>query len=251
MMDKAYWNSLAPIFERDVLEVSERNAAGTLEDTIRGLAHKDREAVDLGCGAGALLSLLSKRFRRVFAVDFSSALLDRAKARTRARNIDFIQHDLRDRLHTFVRGDITICVNVLIHPDAQSRMSILKTLAAATKPKGTAIVVVPSMESVMHVYRVLVDIQTAQGENRKKSVAQANKLFAKEVLSPAEGIVNVGGTSTKHYSMDELFDAIHTVNLDPMRIERVEYPWSEELESLPPKLRARPPWDWLAVAKKR
>tara|TARA_B100000809_G_C15106270_1_gene518876 strand:- start:493 stop:1245 length:753 start_codon:yes stop_codon:yes gene_type:complete len=250
-MDKAYWDSLAPSFERNVLEVSERDAAGTLNQTIHSFAGKRKDVIDLGCGAGAMLHVLSKKFRHVSAVDFSSALLDKARQRTPANNINFIQHDLRRPLARSLRADISICVNVLIDPDPRCRESIMNTLSAATKRGGATIIVVPAIESVLHVYRILVDIHTKAGISHARATADANKLFAREVISPVGGVVRVGGTATKHHSSDELLTALRVARFHPIELKKVEYPWSEELDGAPPGLTCARPWDWLAIGEKR
>src|SRR4029077_14743853 len=55
-----------------------------------------KTAGDLGCGIGTLLPTLAARFRRVVAVDFSPAMLARARAVCRARHVRLQRADLAD-----------------------------------------------------------------------------------------------------------------------------------------------------------
>ena len=71
--------------------------------------------IDLGCGIGNLVPFLSKNFKKVVAVDFSSEMLKRAKRRCNGlANVKFMKKDLRSlRLPRFHVG---VAVNSVLMP---------------------------------------------------------------------------------------------------------------------------------------
>ncbi|MHC4160288.1 MAG: class I SAM-dependent methyltransferase, partial [Planctomycetota bacterium] len=113
-MSKTSWDSLAPCFEQNVMQIAEHDLDSTLENEIRRIAKGRRLAADLGCGIGSLLPLLCENFSTVYAIDFSPALLNEAKNRLSCPNVHFIQHNLAGDKRLPVAADVTFCVNALI-----------------------------------------------------------------------------------------------------------------------------------------
>jgi hypothetical protein len=75
------------------------------------------------------------------------------------------------------------------------------------------------------------------------------------VRSIADGIVTTGKEPTKHYLGDEIVEFAAEAGLKVERLERVEYPWRDEIELGRIGARTRAalgkgaPWDWLVVAR--
>ena len=74
------------------------NPAGTDHDFYRALADERgaRSILDLGCGTGLLTVSLASEGRRVVGVDPSAAMLDYARGRPGASNVEWILGDSRD-----------------------------------------------------------------------------------------------------------------------------------------------------------
>ena len=145
--------------------------------------------------------------------------------------------------------EVICCINALIDPDRSKRRGMLRSLRSALREQGVAIIVVPAFESVFHVYHTLRNIRERSGVPEGLSAIEAERLLAAEVLSFSDGIVRVGGVSTKYWMREELINSLGEQDLRVRRIRRVEYPWSEEIENPPGWIQGVRPWDWLVVCE--
>lgn len=249
-MSKGYWDSLAPCFEQSVMQVAEHDLDSTLKDEIRRVAKGRRLAADLGCGVGSLLPLLCRSFSTVYAVDYSPALLQEAKNRVTSPNIQFIQHNLAgDKSMPWV-ADVTFCVNALVTSRPTHRRKIGLSVFNATKKTGFALIVVPSLESVFHTYHTIVRCNVKYGYEHHQSLRSVNRLFKIRDLSPAGGIVNIGGRATKCFMREEIMTFLTDIVFKVTKIQRVQYPWHEEMTDAPTWLEGPYPWDWLVTARR-
>jgi len=109
---------------------------------IAGLAPAGQVVADLGTGTGLLLPFLSTFAERVFAVDQSTAMLRRAKARAvRAglQNVEFIKARLEE-----LDGQIPECDALTLHfvlHQTSSPQLVLENIAKVMKPGGRLVVV--------------------------------------------------------------------------------------------------------------
>ena len=249
-MNQQYWNRLAKNFAGRVFEIAGGETNGALAATVKKLSRHYKTAGDFGCGAGGTTPLLATYFDEVIAIDYAKKLLRRAQKRVQTDNVRFLAADLSAKKPPAVTVDAAFCINALLHPNAKKRRRITETVYACTRRGGAALVVAPALESYMRTYQVLVGCRAAQGMGRKKAVRAVVPLAQKEVHSLVEGIVDVGGTPTKHYMHDELVQQLADAGFAVATVARVEFPWSEVLDDLPQDLQKFRPWDWLAVASK-
>ncbi len=248
-MDRNYWDSLADCYEEDLLEIAREDRAGVLEEELSVLGGPGIQVADLGCGPGSLLPLLTRYFGNVIAVDYAEQLLEQARQGCRSRKVSFACHDLsRGKKLPFQVG-VVCCINALIDPDRGKRLGILRSLRSTLREGGVALIVVPAFESVFHVYHTLRNIRARSGVPGGLSAGEAERLLAAEVISFSDGIVRVGGVSTKYWMREELAGSLEEQELRVCRIRRVEYPWSEEIENPPGWLKGARPWDWLVVCE--
>lgn len=246
-MNNDYWNSLKENYTDNVLEITNQDLSGVLLKEIELLSGKATTAADLGCGPGSLLKLLAPRFQSVYAVDFAQALLDQAQQEYPFSNITFIQHNLAGTKPLKFKVDAAFCINAMINPSYEKRFKMATNVKNAIKTKGVAIFVVPAFESIFNTYKALIRCEQTTPNIRARTVHNLEKLYSKEVISPIEGIVDIGGTPTKTYTREGLMTFLEEVGLKVKRIEKVEYRWEEELDNPPLELRAPYPWDWLAI----
>ncbi len=251
IVDKESWDSLADSFEADVLEIPDEDLHGILVEEIAKLsAGGHGEAADLGCGAGSLLPALEGAFSRIHAVDFAPGLLEQARLRAGSPRICFRKHDLSSGRPLPFTVDVTFCVNVLIHPRHEVREKMIRSVFRTTRKRGRCLVVVPSMEAVLHTYQTLIRIESRAGRARARALRAASRLFGKEVLDPVDGIVDIGTVPTKCYTREEITNFLVDAGFEIERVRRVEFPWSEEIDHAPSWLGAPYPWDWLVVARR-
>jgi len=249
-MNNQYWNSLAKSFTDDVLEISSYDRRGVLKEEIARAAKGARAAADLGCGAGGLLELLSSNFQTVNAVDYAAELLEQARQRYQFPNVKYTHHNLAGGKPLAFKADVTFCVNALISPSDDQRRKIARCVWQTTKPNGLSIFVVPSFESVIHVYRTLIRCETRDGEPRSQAVRQMDNAYRQDVKSSVDGILDVGGMLTKCFTQEELAIFLSDTGYQVERVRKIEYSWSEEIENVPRWLKEPYPWDWFALARK-
>src|SRR5207247_191664 len=83
-----------------------------------------------------LLPMLAARFADVIGVDFSPAMLARARASCRASHVTLARADLAD-LHRFHgRLDVAVTVNSVLTPDPDTLDRIFHELARTLRPGG-------------------------------------------------------------------------------------------------------------------
>lgn len=185
--------------------------------------------VDLGCGIGTFVKAYGERFASVVALDFSAAMIERAKERCAdVPNVTWIVADIAkagDELAS--SADLTVCFNVITATSGARRDAIWDTIARVTKPERRALVVVPSLESAEMVASVVDDV----------------------TIHPKDGLVEVDGGKQKYYAHDELADAVARHGMAVDEIAAVPYPWSEEVTGA---LRGvnRSPFDWVVLARR-
>jgi malonyl-CoA O-methyltransferase len=110
------------------------------------------DVADFGCGTGRHAMQWAATGARVTAVDFSPAMLERARAKPGAQAIAFIQHDLADRLPLpSAAFDRVFCCLVLDHiAELDKLFSELRRLC---RPSGCVVI------SVMHPAMSLRGVQ--------------------------------------------------------------------------------------------
>lgn len=250
MMNIKYWNSLASDFEDNVLEIANHDLQGVIEEQVERMAKEGAVAADLGCGTGSLLPYLSNKFEKVYAVDYADELLNVAKKKYKYKNVEYICHDLISKKSLPFSADVTFSVNSLISDKHANRQAIAQSLWRSTNKQGFSMVVVPSLESVTHVYQTLVRCNVRQQIDRREAVSDITHLYKNEVISPVDGIVSIGGTLTKCFTREEITVFLSEIGFTIEDVQRVEYAWDEEIEDAPRWLKEPYPWDWLIISRK-
>ncbi len=236
------WDRLAHTFEDDVCDIVTADRAGVIADTLDrlGAGLADRTVVDLGCGIGTFALRFGRRFKAVYGVDFSKAMLRYAAQRCRhLPNAAWIQGDLRTVTRATVpAGDLTVCFNVITWIQAKTRAAMLRRLFHLTNPGGTALIVVPSRESTLRAHRLAGD--------RRISPRALRRL-------ETHGILVHDGTGQKYFAKQELAECVRQAGFSRCTVRPIWIPWSEEGLSANGSggPRRALPWDWLAIGHKR
>jgi ubiquinone/menaquinone biosynthesis C-methylase UbiE len=133
--------------EDNPLVLLEERHIARLAGKIAGLT-----VADIGCGTGRHALRWAARGARVTAVDFSAAMLARARAKPGAHTITFVRHDLARRLPLKRASfDRVFCCLVLDHIAALDKF--FRELRRLCRPTGCVII------SVMHPAMSLRGVQ--------------------------------------------------------------------------------------------
>lgn len=252
MNDALEWNTVAPAYEAEVFDVYRNDKKGILRKTVQQYAGKDKTAVDFGCGIGKALPMLSPLFGAIIATDISKRCIEIAKDRGYG-NVRFMESDLAQTRINVPKGDFLLCVNVAISDDNKRNFRILANAMKSVKKGGTAVIVIPSLESISFASWLLINMHRQENvplpEIPKDDIRHLAPEFHKGFK---HGIVNIEDVPTKHYLLTELLEFFSRGQNELMAIERIEYDWETELSDAPPKnLKIPDPWDWMVVVKRK
>lgn len=249
-MDAKHWDKLAATFETEVMSSLHADKNRALETAIKKYIKKKDHIADFGCGVGGFLPLLSKVAGKISACDFSVKCIDIAKLRFAGmKNINLFVHDLTKPLK--LKCDVAVAANVLISHQPETLKKMLKNMADTVKRGGYLIVVVPSMESSLFVYQKIMEIRIAGGESMAKAKNYIDGKINSDMVSLADGVVQVGSVPTKHYVGEEFESLLLQYKMETVERKKLEYDWETELVNPPKKLKGPFPFDWMFVAKKK
>jgi SAM-dependent methyltransferase len=237
MLKRADWNRLADTFESEVCDITREERTGNVERFVNAakLPRRDAVLVDLGCGLGTFVSRHGSRFARVIALDHAGKIIARAKAASTCETpVKWMVMDVAkagDALGAC--ADLTVCMNVITASDSKRRDALWRSVALVTKPGGSALIVVPSIESDVMV---------------RKFAFRAGR--ADEYTATQDGLVTRDGAVQKHFARAELAATLSANGFAVTRIGRAAYPWSVEGLRKPPGADVKSPWDWMCLARR-
>jgi SAM-dependent methyltransferase len=235
-MKRADWNRLADDFESEVCDITREERTGKVERFVNAVRlPRNPVLVDLGCGLGTFVSRYGSRFSRVVAADHARKIIARAKAASTCTSpVAWLVLDVGQAGETIgTIADLTVCMNVITSSDAARREAVWQSVATVTKPRGYALVVVPSIESDRIV---------------RKFAFRAGR--AGEFTATADGLVTRDGAVQKHFSRDELAATLTERGFAVRRVGRAAYPWSVEGLRKPSGANIASPWDWMCLAQR-
>ena len=225
-MKSADWDRLADDFASETCDITREESAAQMARYVALAKVPRRGAVlaDLGCGVGTFIARFGRRFGTVHGVEFAPRIIAYAKRRC-GGDVHWLTMDIpRAARRIGAVADLAVCLNVITQPSERDREKLWAAVAAVTRRGGSALVVVPSLESE----RMVV---SRSGEEKWR----------------AGGLVERDGVWQKHYERAELAETFAANGFKPTRIGRAHYPWSVE------GMRARKgmkPWDWIALAER-
>jgi SAM-dependent methyltransferase len=203
-------------------------------------------AGDLGCGTGTLLPALADRFRRVEAVDFSAAMLARARTRCRQRHVRLHRADLADLRKLHGRLDVAVAVNSVLSPDPARLDRIFAELAAVLRPGGVLVAIFPPMEAIL--YQGFLIHERERRHEPTGARLRTSRILERAKYDFVHGTYNDAGGAQKFFYDFELRHRLRRAGFRRIRLGRVPYAWGDAVggyESFP----GEPPmWDWLVQA---
>jgi SAM-dependent methyltransferase len=203
-------------------------------------------AGDLGCGTGTLLPALADRFRRVEGIDFSAAMLARARTRCRQRHVRLHRADLANLRKFHGRLDVAIAVNSVLTPDPARLDRIFAELAAVLRPGGTLVAIFPPMEAIL--YQGFLIHERERRHNPTGARVRTSRILERAKYDFVHGTYKEADGAQKFFYDFELRHRLRRAGFRRVRLGRVPYAWGDAVggyESFP----GEPPmWDWLVRA---
>jgi SAM-dependent methyltransferase len=246
MTDQAQsWSRAAKSYEQDFIDPYRPEVRSPLGQALRELADPARKTVaDLGCGIGPLLPFLAEHFQRVFAVDFSEGMLERARERCQGlRNVEFLHLPLTDLASLARRVDVAVAVNSLVLPDIPALEESLRQIRRLLRPDGVFLGIVPAMDAVHYHTMLLLDRALVAGkpiEAARKNAAH----FAEHALYDfAFGQFHYAGLEQHFWQPFEVRYRLRRAGFRHVQLARVLLSW-EQLACAEDLKQHPPPWDW-------
>lgn len=250
MNDALHWNSIADNYDREIFNVFQNDKKKKLKKYLSRYANKENIAIDFGCGVGKALPLLSPLFKGIIAVDVSSKCISIAKSQPH-KNVEFKVVDLAGRNIDVPSVDFAFCCNVAMSDNIKRNMRIINNVLGKLNKGGTALFVLPSLESASISALSLIRWYEKEGTELANIPKEELSLIAPQKKKHVrEGIVNIDNVPTKHYLATELYSMFNTDTFSMQRLDRVEYGWDTEFNSPPSWMQEPYPWDWVIEVKR-
>lgn len=149
---KAYWEKVAGSYDRLVGEtgdVAHRKVINPIVSKFLGDL-KGQSVLDAGCGNGYWSRRLAKKANKVVGVDFTEELIQVAKSKSSASNLEFIVGDLKKLNLPEDTFDVVLCNMVLMDVDGLDKA--VGEMARVLKTGGRLVVSVthPCFENPPH-----------------------------------------------------------------------------------------------------
>jgi SAM-dependent methyltransferase len=248
MNEEKHWNHIAPTYNLEIFDVFQSDTKKILIKYFKKHANLKHNAVDFGCGNGKAFSYLTPRFKNVLGLDISQKLLNHAKALP-YNNVSLKQADLTKQLR-IAKADFIFCCNVAILPEVETNLAIIQNIQKTLKPRGNALVVIPSLESMIYSAWRLIDWYKREKVEPARIDPSEYSGFAGKKIDILQGLVSIDGHTTKHYTQQEIEVVFSRCGLTVSKIEKIEYAWNSEFTKPPRWMGAPFPWDWLVECVK-
>jgi Methyltransferase domain. len=203
MNEKKRWNTIAPTYNEEIFDVFKSDKLKLLLHYFQKHGNKNNKAIDFGCGNGKAFSLLSPRFKHVLGLDISQGLLDQAEGLGYS-NVTLQQKDLTLPSLRLPKADFAFCCNVAILSDVEMNNRLIKNVHRSLKPGGSAVFVIPSIESVLFSSWRLIDWYKKEGVKANEIDADEISGFQPKKHEILQGLININGVLTKHYTAPEI-----------------------------------------------
>jgi SAM-dependent methyltransferase len=249
MSEKDHWNKIAPTYNDEIFDVFNSDKFKKLPRYFKKHGDLKKTAIDFGCGNGKSFPFIAPLFKQILALDISNGLLKQAKQRG-FKNITLKQADLTKKNLVLPKADFAFCCNVIMFPILEMNDRMIENIYRSLKPGGTALIVLPSLDSAIYSAWRLIDLYKKEGiepDNIPKGEFNYFKASKREII---QGLIHIDGVPTKHYSESEIKVIFRAAGFTVTTVDKLEYDWNTEITSPPNWLKDPYPWDWLVELKK-
>ena len=249
MNQKTHWNNIGHNYDGEIFDVFKSDKEQKLPFFFKKHANGNHFAIDFGCGMGKAFPYLAPAFNKLLAIDISSELLSIAKL-SPFGNIVYKRADLTSRNLVFPPADFVFCCNVIMLPEAEKNTAMIRNVYKALRTTGNALIVLPSLESVLFSSWRLIQWYKKEGVDPVNIPDAELNYYKASKRDIIQGIIHIDRVPTKHYSEPELHVLFQDAGLKITAIEKLEYQWNTEFDSPPSWMKAPYPWDWLIECRK-
>ncbi len=250
MDQENHWDQVGKQYEDEIFDVFRNDKQKLIPTFIGKYSSNEKYAIDFGCGIGKAFPLLSPAFKSVLALDISATCLQQAKV-NEYDNITYKKVDLSTPGLRLPKVDFAFCCNVIMLPEYAKNIEMIRNLYNTLNPGGAAVVVVPSLESVLYASQRMIQWYAKEGVQPDDIPVAELAYYDNTTVNLIEGIIKINEVPTKHFSEPEIHWLFGDAGFTITALAKIEYSWRTEFES-PPKWMGAPfPWDWLIECRKK
>ncbi|HLC90208.1 MAG TPA: class I SAM-dependent methyltransferase [Candidatus Nanoarchaeia archaeon] len=249
-MDEGRWDTYAERYHQEIVSPFFPGVKNPLLAELKNVEQsREKKVAEFGCGHFEMGPLLAQSFKEVYASDFSTKMVEIAKTRHgHFPNVSIIKEDM-SRLSHKNSFDLVISVNSLIMPSERMVRNALAGFYDALKSGGDLFLIVPSMEGVLYHGLLLFEKEMSQkNESVAKRVSKIK--FEKKKYDLFFGYYKDGRDVQKFYYHHEIQFLLRKAGFTNITIEKVLYPWGEDVSGYENFYGEEPMWDWFVKAKK-
>jgi SAM-dependent methyltransferase len=249
MNEELHWNTIAQSYNKEIFDVFASDKNKLLPKYFKKHRNPKATALDFGCGNGKAFPLIAPGFKELVAADISEELLNQAR-KSRYKNISFLHEDLAKPKVNLPPVDFIFSCNVIMLPEIDKNYLMLQNIQRALRPGGSALLVLPSTESIFFAAWRLIDWYKKEGVSANDIDPSELSYFKGGKEEILQGIFYIDGVATKHYALPELEVILKSAGLKITATEKLEYDWNTEFDSPPAWMKDPYPWDWLLECKR-
>ena len=237
------WDKISTKYYKEIDSPFSKGVTNPLFKEITRLP-KNKVVADLGCGTGPLLKHL-KKFKEVYAIDFSQGMLDIAKKTNKAI---FLKKDLT-KLNFKNKFDYAFSINSILLPSINQTNKIIKNIYTSLKKNGKLFLIIPAIEAELFRATLTFEREYKKCKDEKQAISYTKDLIGRRTYDFLTGFFNNKGKQ-KHFYKEEIEYKLKRAGFKKIQFKKVLYPWTNHEDYSPffkdtPKL-----WDWFILAIK-
>jgi SAM-dependent methyltransferase len=211
---------------------------------------KAKSVIDLGCGTGPLLPYLVEHFGRVVALDFAPGMIERSRARLkrRADEVTYLNRRMYELDDQRGELDVAVAVNSLVMPDTREIDRAMKAIHGALRPGGVFLGAVPAIDAIHYSTMLLMDQALDEGKSPAEAERAAAETAEHHLFDFAIGRFSFHGLSQKFWQSFELEYRLRKAGFREVRLEKLLYPWDDDIAGGAAFAEHPQSWDWSFVA---
>ena len=210
-----------------------------------------KSIIDLGCGTGPLLPLLVTRFKRVLALDFAPGMIKQARLRLGrpADRVEWLNRPMHALDDLAGELNVAVAVNSIVMPDTREIDRTLSAIRATLRPGGLFLGVVPSIDAIHYSTMLLMDHALEEGRSSEEAERLAAAGAEHHLFEFTFGRFRFQGLEQKFWQPFELEYRLKKAGFSSISMEKLLYPWDDDIAGGTKFADQPPSWDWTFEAR--
>ncbi len=247
------WNDISSKYYDEVLSPLKNSKENLLVKDLEELSSKKKKVLELGCGVGELIPVLSDNYGEVLATDFSPGMIEKAKEKI--VGLENVRCEALDMLKASTlkeNYDVVVSVNSVLFTDLEDVDKALMEIGSVTKKNGYLLIIVPAIEAMIYESMLHAKKHISKGTEQKEAIKNSSGLIETTKKELLQGIISFDGAKQKAYYGFEIKHRLRKAGFEIEKLEKVRYnwkDWNEAGQEYHPG--EEEPWDWYVKCRKK